>query len=349
MGSLYAVQQPCARLAHALARPAILVIATACGNVDLATDDAGPFASGPSSALPPAPLDAAPPDAEPLVYDCDDLPPGPLVTEVVDLAIASEDIAFDAEGHLVGADDFAIYKSALGAAPQVFVPNIQFRAGMRYLPNGYLALANDLLGALQVIDPDGVAETVLGDLSYPNGIAVGRDGYVYLTEHDAGRVRRIDSKTGENTILVDSFWNPNGITFNRDYDMLYIAGFSGQGTIYALPIDEEGNPGTLEPWATNVGSGYLDGMGVDACGNLYVCDYGNQGNTVVYRISPDGTEVELLIDKLPEPTATRYMPNLQWGSGIGGWDEMSLYLPDGWDHKVYKVEVGVPAKQRVYP
>lgn len=333
-----------------MARPAAFVVALACGSTEPSTDDdAGPFAGGPTSALPPAAPDAGPPDAAPLPYDCEDLPPGPFVPEVVESAIASEDIAFDADGNLVGADDFSIYKSQLGGAPQVFVPNIQFRAGMRYLPNGYLAVANDTLGALLEIDPDGVTRTVLGDLSYPNGLTVDKEGFVYLTEHDAGRVRRIDPKSGANTILVDGFWNPNGITFAPDYDLLYIAGFSGEGTVYALPIDAEGNPGTLEPWVTNLGTGYLDGMGVDACGNVYVCDYGHEGDTVVYRISPDGADVEILIDGLPGPYETRYLPNLQWGSGIGGWDEMSIYLPDGWDHEVYKVELGVPAKQRVYP
>ena len=44
-----------------------------------------------------------------------------------------------------------------------------------------------------------------------------------------------------------------------------------------------------------------------------------------------------------------YMPNLQWGSGIDGWEEDRIYIPDGWEQRVYEVEIGVPGKPRVYP
>ena len=37
------------------------------------------------------------------------------------------------------------------------------------------------------------------------------------------------------------------------------------------------------------------------------------------------------------------------GSGIGGWETTSLYIPEGENHSVFKVDLGVPGKVRVFP
>ena len=330
---------------------AIMVVAmAACGGVpgdyDASLPDADPADADPPDADPP---DASPPDAEVPIYDCEDLPAGPLEPTQVGVVVASEDIAFDAVGNAVGADDHTIYKTMRDGSPQVFVPNIEFRAGMRFLPNGDLVVANDQQGTLIRVDPDGVQHLVLAGLSYPNGLTVDPNGMVYLTEHDAGQIRRIDPMTGDYTIIATGLTYPNGITFNAVYNLLYVGTFSGEGTIYTITIDSEGSAGPLTEWAKNVGSGWLDGMGVDACGNVYICDYGLQGDSRVYRIAPNGTDIELLIDKQPGNMETRYLPNLQWGPGFGGWSQTAIYLPDGWDKILYEVEIGVPGKPRVYP
>ena len=310
--------------------------------------------------------DAAPPDAAQLVYDCDDLPEGTGqdgMFDPIDVAgaVASEDLAFDDAGNLVGSDNTAIFKSTKAGAVQLFVPNLDFRAGMRYLPDGHLVYADNHEGSLVRVDPAGVQYPVLAGLSYPNGIAVDAKGKVYVTEHDADRVRRIDPYSGEFTVILEAgelaeegsiastLTNPNGVTFDVEYEAVYLAGFNGDGTLYRLPLDSEGTPGDLEVFATDVGSGWLDGLAVDACGNVYVCDYGWDGDTDIYRISPDGLTVTRIIRGLPGAQNARYLPNLQWGSGLGGWSETAIYMPDGWDHSVYEVELGVPSKPRIYP
>ena len=56
---------------------------------------------------------------------------------------------------------------------------------------------------------------------YRNGIAADLDGWIYITEQGAGRVRRVNPSTGEFTILTEGrVLEPNGITFNRDYSAL---------------------------------------------------------------------------------------------------------------------------------
>jgi len=291
---------------------------------------------------------------------CADIPNGPFELQEVQ-GLASEDLAFDGDGNLVGSDDNAIYKSAYGDGPSIFVPDIQFRAGMRYSSDGDLVICNNSGGyeggadELTRIDPEGVRHTIISGLSYPNGITADRNGFVYFTEQSANAVRRVDPLSGDFSYMVDpgGIAAPNGISFAADYQTLYVSGFSGEGIIYQMSIDTEtGDHGDLEVFATGVGSGTLDGIAVDACGNVYVCDYATSedGSTLIYRVSSDGERVRLVID--PSDMGGYgfvYLPNMDWGSGIGGWDANKLYIPEGSTHRVFEVDIGVPSKPRAFP
>jgi hypothetical protein len=334
-----------------------------CGGGDSPVPDSGGAIDG--AVTPPDakidPPDASPPDATPVSWDCNNLPLGEsectggfpntcFVPMQVSAAIASEDLAFDDLGNLVGSDNHTIFKTSRTGSPELFVPNIDFRAGLRYLPSGDLIVADDETGSLVRIDGDGVRTTILSGLSYPNGLTIDPKGFVYVTEHDAGRVRRVAPETGEFTIIVEpgTIAAPNGIAFNRTFDVLYIDGFDSDTTVYQLPIDADGNPGALTPFATGLGSGMHDGIGVDACGNVYVCDYGFDGDTDILRISADGTKVEMIMRGIPGG-GSRYVPNLQWGSGRGGWSRTAIYMPEGWDQRVFEIELGVPSATQIYP
>jgi hypothetical protein len=288
---------------------------------------------------PTEPVEPGPP-----AIDCAAIPEGPFELVKLDGPMASEDLAFDREGHLIGSNDNAIFKSLYNSQPQVFVPNISFRAGLRYLPSGQLIVCNNHTGELIRIDPEGTQHVVLTGLSYPNGIIIDLNGWIYFSEHDNSQVRRVHPYTGEYTVLTNEVSSPNGLTFSPDYSTLYIGGFNGSGIVYAMSISPEGIPGKLVEWATNVGTGWLDGMATDACGNVYIADY---GATVIYRISPDGQDVDKVISGAGISNA--YLPNMQWGSGIGGWDPLSLYLPDGWNKGVFEVQIGVPSAPVPYP
>jgi len=321
------------------------------GDVAAPEDSADPDDSVEDSAE-PAPDISEPstdvgPDPEPVdlpPVDCANIPQGPFELVKLSGPMASEDLAFDAAGHVIGSNDQAIFKSGYNQSPSVWVPNFKFRAGLRFLPNGHLIVCNDKTGQLIRVDTDGVQHVLVNGLSYPNGLTVDMEGWIYFTEHDADQVWRVHPFTGEKTLLTTQIGNPNGVTFSPDYKTLYIGGFNGEGTVYAMSISASGTPGKLVPFATNVGSGWLDGMATDACGNVYICDY---GQTVIYRISPDGKSKTKIIDG--SNISNAYLPNLQWGSGIGGWDPLSVYIPDGWNKGVFEAVLGVPGKERPYP
>ena len=277
--------------------------------------------------------------------DCANLPTGPFKLNKLSGPMASEDLAFDADGNVVGSNDKAIFKSKYGSSPQVFVPNINFRAGLRYLPSGDLMVNKDTTGQLIRITPDGTQNVVLSNLAYPNGMAIDQEGFAWVTEHDANRVLKVDPYANKSTVISQgTIKNPNGICFNADYSKVFVAGFSGVGTIYMFPILPDGSVGKVVEWAKNVGTGWLDGIGIDVCGNLYIADY---YATKIYRFLPDGSSYKTVVDG--SGGGNIYLPNMQWGSGIGGWALDKLYLPDGWNKGVFEVNVSVPGPPAVYP
>ncbi len=318
----------------------------ATGSDSAGVPDADPTpdaATSPDTANAPD-MGGGPVIVDPPSVDCAAIPEGPFPLVKLTGPIASEDLAFDRQGNVIGSNDTTIFKSKYTGPPVPFVPNLNFRAGLRYLPNGHLIVCNNNAGSLVRVDEEGVIHTVLTGLSYPNGLTVDMAGWVYFTEHDKNLVKRVNPFTGEWTVLTDKISNPNGISFSVDYRTLYLGGFDGDPTVWSMSIAPDGTPGKLIAFATGVGTGALDGMATDACGNVYIADY---GATVIYRISPDGQDVKPIISGAGISGA--YLPNMQWGSGIGGWDALKLYLPDGWNKGVFEVDIGVPGAPRPFP
>jgi len=113
--------------------------------------------------------------------------------------------------------------------------------------------------------------------------------------------------------------------------------------LYSIAFDDDGEPGPAEIFVDSLGGGQLDGMAVDACGNVYVDEY---VAAIVWRISPDGSDRQPIIDLSADTT---WIPNMQWGSGVGGWETETLYVLDIQSDKMYETPLGVPDKLRLYP
>ncbi len=277
---------------------------------------------------------------EPL--DCDALPQGPLPYTIKDGPRTSEDLAFDDLGNIVGAQEGNLFLSPFDDDPSLWVPGAGgFIAGLRATSTGMIVYADVSSATLFRID-GGVKEPILGGLEYPNGMDVDLDGFVYVAEQSASRVRRVDPMTGEFTIVAEGLVNANGVSFSPDYQTLYVGSFGG-GTITAVHLNPDMTTDSVELFRGDIGGGALDGMAVDACGNVYVCEF---GPATVWRISPDGASIAPLVELGAD---TGWIPNLQWGSGIGGWDRETLYVVDFSADRLFEVQVGVPDKPRSYP
>jgi streptogramin lyase len=276
--------------------------------------------------------------------DCAALPKGPLPYTKRPGPAASEDLAFDHEGNLIGAQNGSLFKSPFEGAPQLWIPGAGgFIAGLRATADGTIVYAdNDTMTLFRVSPGNNFKEMVLGGLEYANGLEVDLDGFVYVAEQSGQRVRRVDPKTGQFEILADGLNQPNGVSFSPDYRTLYVGSFGG-GSITSINFNEDKSVAGVEIFQDFVGGGALDGMAVDACGNVYVCDF---GAATIWRISPDGLTSEPLVNLSAD---TGWIPNMQWGSGIGGWDKETLYVLDFGGTNLFEIELGVGDKPRAYP
>ncbi len=276
--------------------------------------------------------------------DCDNPPAPDVGYTIINGPKATEDFAFDDEGNMIAAANGNLFKSRYDGTFELFMTGAGgFIAGLRALPNGDIVYSDVDTGTIFRVDKDTAAKTpVLSGLEYSNGIEIGLDGFIYTAEQSGNRVRRINPDTGEYSTVAEGLSNPNGLSFSPNYETLYIGSFGG-GTIWKVDIDSDGEAGPVEIFASNVGTGALDGMGVDACGNVYVCDY---GAIIIYRISPDGLTQDPIVNLSADSS---WIPNFQWGSGIGGWDENKFYVLDMSHERVYEVPVELPCKYKPYP
>jgi hypothetical protein len=302
-------------------------------------DDTDPGTDTQDTSPPVDTQDTAPPWEDP---DCAALPEPPFEVESIQ-AYSYEDIDFDDKGHLVGNNGQHVYRSSYDGTAEIWAANLQFEAGMRMLPNGILVICLDTRGSLLLLHPDGTRETLIADLAYPNGLEIGRDARIYVAESSGNRIRRVDPETGESLILTQGvIVAPEGLTFNADFTALYMNSYSTR-KIYKLPMTPEGEPdGELELWAENVGTGYLVGMAVDICDNLYVIDY---GSSQILRYRPDGSFDTVVVESR-DLGSFSYLPNMKWGSGLGGFSDHKLYVVDANNPRyTFEVDIGVRGKQ----
>ena len=203
-----------------------------------------------------------------------------------------------------------------------------------------LVIANWTKGSLDKVFPNGAVQTLLSGFGYPNGLDTDVDDYVYVADQDAGTLRRVDGYTGEFTVLAQNMCNPNGVSMGVGHDSVFIGSF-GCGTVHRIDRLPDGNWGSAYLFADieDAGGGWgLDPINVDACGWVYVGEY-TTGN--IWRVSPDATQIDLMI-QLP----AFWIPNMHWGSGIGGWDEKTLWVIERQTHQVFGLAIGKLGKNK---
>jgi sugar lactone lactonase YvrE len=243
------------------------------------------------------------------------------------------DVAFDGEGHIVGFDGFNIMKTTASGPPEVFATGLSYVQGMDYLPGGDLVAATSAYG-LARITPAGTVTSIAPALSSIYGVTVGPDGMVYCS--DESSVYRVDPADGTYDVIASGM-SPRGVDFSPDLTRMYITSGGGLGRIFVAYLDDELNLIDAPTILTTIpGAGtYLDGIRVDACGNLWIPNY-NTSN--LYRVSSEGV-VTLYYDW---PDLTGYGHGIKWGSGVGGWDDMSIFMPQPYGgNTVVRFEVGV--------
>jgi hypothetical protein len=84
--------------------------------------------------------------------------------------------------------------------------------------------------------------------------------------------------------------------------------------------------------------GGIDGLGVDACGNVYATEF---TSGIIWRIDPSGQSEQLV--RVP----SSWIPNVKWGQDQGGFSSTTLYVADRDKGRLFALPVGVPSASAV--
>jgi hypothetical protein len=89
-----------------------------------------------------------------------------------------------------------------------------------------------------------------------------------------------------------------------------------------------------------VAGGGLDGIATDACGNVYVTEF-TSGRVFRWTAAGEGPE---MVVKLP----SWWIPNMDFGSGLGGWDETYLWVNTRETDEMYGLDIGLPGRRAAH-
>jgi len=213
----------------------------------------------------------------------------------------------------------------------IFRENSYLANGNTYDREGRLLTCEHGTSRVTRLEHDG-SMTVLAshyagkELNSPNDIVVARDGSIYFTDPNPGRMPRVGipraqeldfqgvyriAVDGKLTLLVDDFSKPNGLCFSRDEKTLYINDTDHQH-IRAFTVADDGTLTDGRLWAELYGKerGVADGMKLDSNGYLYCSGPGG-----IQIFDEDAKLIGRLIT--PEIAA-----NFTWGDD----DLCSLYM-----------------------
>ncbi|MFE3515207.1 SMP-30/gluconolactonase/LRE family protein [Streptomyces sp. NPDC059166] len=177
--------------------------------------------------------------------------------------------------------------------------------------DGRLYLTDYAHGEVVSLAPDGsdpktfFSGEVDGARMNPDDIAFDQEGNLYVSDSRSqspgdsrGRVVRIERDGGKATVVADRLASPNGISFDEDYQGLWVSELT-QNRISYLRLDGAGAM-TSRHTAIRVDGGIAqtDSIAVDADGNLYqalhgraaMAVYGRDGERLATVEIPAGTE-----------------------------------------------------------
>lgn len=270
-------------------------------------------------------------------YDCAAVPRGMVEGTRLTWALSSEDFTLSSDGFLWGVTGGILKRVPFGGPGEVRVPGLGDVRGMRFLPDGRLAMAHPEDGSVYLLDPTTGSYTVAASgLVTPNGVAIDVEGRIAVATSQ--RIVRIDPATGDIEELVfmerTSF---DGIVYSPDFRRLYFNEELGQ--VHWIDFADDGTwsepLGGVQVGHPLVPFGILDGMAVDVCGNLYA----NEMNGKVWRVWTDGE-----IEQVAEVGGISIIPALNFGlPAQGGWVADHLYVMD-FTGALIDLPIGVPGK-----
>jgi sugar lactone lactonase YvrE len=141
------------------------------------------------------------------------------------------------------------------------------------------------------ISPDETVEPYLTDIANPTGMALGRDGHLYISSRSEGTVYRVGPER-DIQLVADELGIATGLAFDPE-GILHVG--DRQGTIFR--IEPNGEPRTFCHLPPSVAAYHL---AFDLAGNLFVSGPSLSSVDSIYRVTPDA-KVEVFFTGLGRP------------------------------------------------
>jgi sugar lactone lactonase YvrE len=240
-------------------------------------------------------------------------------------------------------------------------------SGVAVDPAGNVYVADYGNNLIRAISSSGVVTTIAGNGSQgssngtgtaasfksPSAVAVDAAGNLYVADEANNLIRKI-SPSGVVTTLAGpnfpgssgsaggpsgpaSFSSPSGVAVDAsgnvyvaDYNNFLIRKINSSGVVTTFAGN--GSQGSANGIGLAASFDYPSGLGIDASGNIYVTD---QGNNLVRMISPSGTVTTLAGPNFPAPNGTAGYFNLPSGVAVDA--SGNVYVADYGNNLIRKI------------
>jgi gluconolactonase len=214
--------------------------------------------------------------------------------------------------------------------------------GLTFDPQGRLTLCQHGNRRVIRVNPHGDI-TVLADryegkrLNSPNDLVYRSDGTLFFSDPPFGLPGVFEDpdkelpfsgvfrvRDGEVSLLTDELEGPNGLAFSPDERWLYVGNWDFDRVVVMRYDPDTGEGEVFFDMTGAPGEDAIDGIKVDAGGNVYVCGPGG-----IWLLSPEGEHLGTL--RLPESPH-----NLAWGDD----DARTLYVTAL--TSIYRIRLTIP-------
>jgi gluconolactonase len=228
-----------------------------------------------------------------------------------------ECLAFDREGILwAGGEAGQVYRIDPQGKVEQFADLGTFNAGVAWTPDDrQLYICNPAKGVVRM-QRSGEWSIVMDQLISANYGVFAANGDYYVTDSGRwkqrnGRLLCLD-KSGQVSVLVDSFGYANGLALSPDEGTLYLVE-SDTNSIHRVDLSS----GAVERFAQNVGR-MPDGLAFDPAGNLYASCYASDD---IHRIDAGGNVEQFAWDPwailLSRPTNIAFHDGYLYAANLG--------------------------------
>jgi sugar lactone lactonase YvrE len=200
--------------------------------------------------------------------------------------LGSEDASFVGEG-LVGKRGGELVAFEASGEASIWAPLPDVVYGLRAESGGGVVAALPDRGEVVRIAPDGVITPLMEGLERPNGIWIDSSGRVWVTEPTASRVV-VAAGQGEVTVVMEgeTVGEANGIVFDELRGRLFYSEYH-QGELRSVGVDGDGKA-TEDPRLVADTQGWLGGIALDACGNIWAADP-RGARVVLFPLNTEGS------------------------------------------------------------